>query len=68
MLSGIPRSKKKILQDMQDRARTMIEGARIKYNWSHNFFKVEKLTKFNRSTSYKIMNAMGPENFLSFKF
>ena len=60
---SIPSSKIKILQNLQDRARTIIERARIKDDWSYNWLNVEQLIKFDRSTmTYKIMNGMCPES------
>ena len=60
---SIPSSKIKILQNLQDRARTIIERARIKDAWSYNWLNVEQLIKFDRSTmTYKIMNRMCPES------
>ena len=60
---SIPSSKIKILQNLQDRARTIIERARIKDDWSYNWLNVEQLIKFDRSTmTYKIMNRMCPES------
>ena len=60
---SIPSSKIKILQNLQDRARTIIERARIKDDWSYNWLNVEQLIKFHRSTmTYKIMNRMCPES------
>ena len=59
---SIPSSKIKILQNLQDRARTIIERARIKDDWSYNWLNVEQLIKFDRSTmTYNIMNRMCPE-------
>ena len=53
----------RILQNLQDRARTIIERARIKDDWSYNWLNVEQLIKFDRSTmTYKIMNRMCPES------
>ena len=60
---SIPSSKIKILQNLQDRARTIIERARIKDDWSYNWLNVEQLIKFDRSAmTYKIMNRMCPES------
>ena len=60
---SIPSSKIKILQNLQDRARTIIERARIKDDWSYNWLNVEQLIKFVRSAlTYKIMNRMCPES------
>ena len=54
---SIPSSKIKILQTLQDRARTIIEGAIIKDDWSYNWLNVEQLIKFDRSVmAYKIVN------------
>ena len=44
-----PKSKLNTLQRLQDRARTIIEKARLKDNWSHNWLTGEQLTKFDRS-------------------
>ena len=60
---SIPSSKIKILQNLPDRARTLIEGARIKDDWSYNWLNVEQLIKFDRSAmAYKIINRTCPES------
>ena len=60
---SIPSSKIKILQNLQDRAHTIIERAKIKDDWSYNWLNVEQLIKFDRSVmTYKIMNRMCPES------
>ena len=58
---SIPSSKIKILQNLQDRARTIIERARIKDDWPYNRLNIEQVIKFDRSAmTYKIMNRMCP--------
>ena len=60
---SIPSSKIKILQNLQNRARTVIERARIKDNWSHNWLDVKQLINFDRlAMTYKIMNKTCPES------
>ena len=46
---SLPKSKLNTLQRLQDRARSFIDKARRKDNWSHNWLTVEQLTKFDRS-------------------
>ena len=65
MLFGgsVPSSKIKILQNLQDEARTIMERGKNKDNWSHNLFDVEQLIKFDRlAMTYKIMNRTCPES------
>ena len=60
---SIPSSKIKTLQNLQDRARTIIERARIKNNWSHNWLDVKQLINFNRlAMTHKTMNRTCPES------
>ena len=62
---SIRSSKIKILQNLQDRAETVIERARIKDNWSHNWLDVEQLIKFDRlAMTYKFMNRMCPKSLM----
>ena len=60
---SIPSYKLKILQNLQNRARTIIERAKYRDNWSCKWLDVEQLIKFDRSVmTYKIMNRMCPES------
>ena len=60
---SLPKSKLNTLQRLQDRARSVIEKARLKDNWSHNWLTVEQLTKFDRSVmTYKIISRQCPES------
>ena len=57
------KSKLNTLQRLQDRSRSIIDKARIKDNWSHNWLTVEQLTQFNRSVmTYKIISRQCPES------
>ena len=54
---SLPKSKLNTLQRLQDRPRSIIEKARLKDNWSHNWLTVEQLIKFDRSVmTYKIIS------------
>ena len=60
---SLPKSKLNTLQRLQDRARSIIDKARLKDNWSHNWLTVEQLTKFDRSVmTYKIISRQCPES------
>ena len=60
---SLPKSKLNTLQRLQDRARSIIDKARLKDNWSHNWLTVEQLTNFDRSVmTYKIINRQCPES------
>ena len=60
---NVPSSKIKILQNRQDRARTIVERARIKDSWSYNWLNVETLIRFDRQgMTFKIVNKMCPES------
>ena len=60
---SLPKSKLSTLQRLQDRARSIIDKARLKDNWSHNWLTVEQLTKFDRSVmTYKIISRQCPES------
>ena len=51
------------LQRLQDRARTIIENARLKDNWSCDWLSIENIIRFDRSVmAYKIINKLSPEN------
>ena len=51
------------LQRLQNRARTLIEGSRLKDGWSCNWLSVSNLIKFDRAVMiYKIMNGLCPDN------
>ena len=51
------------LQRLQKRARTLIEGSRLKDGWSCNWFSVSNLIKFDRAVMiYKIINGLCPDN------
>ena len=59
----IIKSRLNILQRMQDRARSIIDKARLTDNWSHNWLTVEQLANFDRSViTYQVMNRHYPEN------
>ena len=59
----LPKSKINTLQRLQDRARSIIDNARQKDGWSHNWLTVEQLIKFDRSVmTYKIINRQCPES------
>ena len=60
----IIKSKLTILQRLQERARSIIDKARLTYDWSHDLLTVELLTNFGRSIiTYKIINRQCPETF-----
>ena len=60
---SLPKSKLNTIQRLQDRARSIIEKARLRDNWSHNWLTVEQLTKFDRSVmTYKINSRQCPES------
>ena len=62
---SLPTSKLNILQRLQDRARSIINKARLKDNWSHNWLTVEQLIKYDRSVmTYKIIKKHCPESLL----
>ena len=51
------------LQRLQNRARTLIEGSRLKDGWSCNWPSVSNLIKFDRAVMiYKIINGLCPNN------
>ena len=51
------------LQRLQTRARTLIEGSRLKDGWRCNWLSVQNLIKFDRVVMiYKIMNGLCPDN------
>ena len=60
---SIPSSEIKIPQNLQERARTTIERARIKDNWSHNWLYLKQLNNFDRlAMTFKILNRTFPES------
>ena len=60
---SLPKTKLDNLQRLQDRARSIIESARFKDNWSCDWLSVENLIHFDRSVmTYKIMNKLSPES------
>ena len=60
---SLSKSKINTLQRLQDRARSIIDNARQKDGWSHNWLTVEQLIKFDRSVmTYKIINRQCPES------
>ena len=47
---------------MLDRVRSIIDKARLKYNWSHNWFTVEQLTKLDQSDmACRLINGQCPK-------
>ena len=51
------------LQRLQTRARTLIEGSRLKDGWRCNWLSVQNLIKFDRAVMiYKIINGLCPDN------
>ena len=60
---SLPKTKIDTLQRLQNRARTIIESARYKDNWTCNWLSVENLIRYDRSVmTYKITNNLSPEN------
>ena len=51
------------LQRLQNRARTLIEGSRLKDGWRCNWLSVSNLIKFDRAVMiYKIINGLCPDS------
>ena len=51
------------LKRLQNRARTLIEGSRLKEGWRCNWLSVSNLIKFDRAVMiYKIINGLCPDN------
>ena len=51
------------LQRLENRARTLIEGSRLKDGWRCNWLSVSNLIKFDRAVMiYKIINGLCPDN------
>ena len=51
------------LQRLQNRARTLIEGSKLKDGWRCNWLSVSNLIKFDRAVMiYKIINGLCPNN------
>ena len=60
---SLPKTKLDTLQRLQDRARSIVENARYKDNWSCDWLSVENIIRFDRSvTTYKIRNKLSPES------
>ena len=60
---SLPKTKLDILQRLQDRARSIVENARYKDNWSCDWLSVENIIRFDRSVmTYKIRNKLSPES------
>ena len=58
---SLPKTKLDALQPLQDRARTIIENARLKDNWSCDWLSIENIIRFDRSVmAYKIIK-LSPE-------
>jgi len=61
----LPKAKLDTLQRLQDRARTIIENARLNYSWLCDWLSIENIIRFDRSLIvYKIINKLSPENLL----
>ena len=61
---SLPKTKLDTLQRLQDRARSIVENARYKDNWSCDWLSVENIIRFDRSVmTYKIRNKLSPESF-----
>ena len=59
----LPKTKLDTLQLLQDRARSIVENARYKDNWSCDWLRVENIIRFDRSVmTYKIRNKLSPES------
>ena len=60
---SLPKTKLDALQRLQDRARTIIENAKLKDIWSFDWLSIENVIRFDRSVmAYKIINKLSPEN------
>ena len=60
---SLPKTKLDILQRLQDRARSIVDNARYKDNWSCDWLSVENIIRFDRSVmTYKIRNKLSPES------
>ena len=60
---NLSNSKLESLQRLQDRAISMIYGARIKDNWTPNLLTVKRHITFDRAVmGYRILNQLCPEN------
>ena len=60
---SLPKTKLDILQRLQDRARSIVENARYKDNWSCDWLSIENIIRFDRSVmTYKIRNKLSPES------
>ena len=59
---SLSKAKISILQPLQDRARSIVENARYKDNWSCDWLSVENIIRFDRSVmTYKVRNKLSPE-------
>ena len=60
---SLPSSEMESLQQIQDRAISMIHASRIKGNWSPNLLTVKQLITFDSAVFvYNIFNRLCPEN------
>ena len=60
---SLPKTKLDTLQGLQDRARSIVENARYKDNWSCDWLRIEDIILFDRSVmTYKIRNKLSPES------
>ena len=60
---SLPKTKLDTLQRLQDRARSIVENARYKDNWSCDWLSVDNIIRFHRSVmTYKIRNKLSPES------
>ena len=56
---SLPKTKLDTIQRLQDRARAMIENARLKDNWSCDWLSFESIIGFGRSViAYKIISKL----------
>ena len=61
---SLPKTKLDTFEGLQDRARSIVENARYKNNWSCDWLSVENTIRFNRSImTYKIRNKSSSESF-----
>ena len=63
LLGKLSNTKLDHLQRLQNRARTLIEGSRLKDGWGCNWLSVSNLIKFDRAVMiYKLINGLYPDN------
>ena len=63
---SIPSSKLEVLQCLQNRARSIIQKAKIKDKWREDLLSVEQWIRFDQLTlTYKMMNRICPGNLLN---